>query len=101
MPRARNADPVTSHQAAAQVEASGRAKTQRDACLAAVRIYRGMTAAEIAQWLGLERHIPSRRLPELRAMGLVTSGQPRPCRVTGNRSMTWGAGGPLVQQELF
>jgi hypothetical protein len=52
----------------------------------------GLTAAEIASATGLERHVPSRRLPELRDRNLVTNGKPeifRICNVTGNLSLTW------------
>ena len=50
---------------------------------------KGRTAAEIAETARLERHVPSRRLPELRSAGLVRNGEARICRVTGNRSITW------------
>lgn len=86
---ARNTDPSTSHQAAGLAEESGMAASHRAMCLAQVTIRPGSTAAEIAVFAGLERHIPSRRLPELRAAGLVTNGLPRTCKETGNRSITW------------
>jgi len=87
--RARNADPDTSHIAAAKVDSSGDGEAQRLACLHAVSRYPGYTAAEIARAIGLERHIPSRRLPELRDGGYVVNGEKRKCRETGNLSMTW------------
>ena len=86
---ARNTDPSTSHQAADEVEASGRAASQRHLCLLEVWKKPGRTAAEIAQAANLERHVPSRRLPELRKAGLVRAGEDRVCAVTGNPSMTW------------
>lgn len=86
---ARNNDPSTSHQAAEEVEASGIAASQRHRCLLEVWKKPGRTAAEIAEAAGLERHVPSRRLPELRQTGLVTNGEERICAVTGNLSMTW------------
>lgn len=85
----RKTDPSTSHQAARDVEASGRAKTQREACLAEVVRNPGQTAAEIAAALGIERHVPSRRLPELRAAGLVSNGEARRCRIVQRLSITW------------
>ncbi|MAH46986.1 winged helix-turn-helix domain-containing protein [Candidatus Pacearchaeota archaeon] len=87
--RARRSDPGTSHVAAAEVEASGSAKAQRALCLQTVRSTPGLTAAEIAVVTGLERHAPSRRLPELRDCGLVCNGTARPCRATGRLSLTW------------
>ena len=87
--RARASDPDTSHLAADAVEASGAAKKQRATCLDVVRLVPGLTAAEIALRCGLERHVPSRRLPELRAAGRVKNGIERTCRVTGTRCLTW------------
>lgn len=87
--RARREDPATSHEAAEGVEASGKANDQRSLCLERVRRYPGETAAEIAAALHIERHIPSRRLPELRDAGLVKNGQTRVCGVMGRQSMTW------------
>jgi len=87
--RARSTDPSTSHQAARAVEASGEAQRQRDACLACVRCFPGLTAAEVSQRLGLERHAASRRLPELRTDNLVANGTPRRCTVLNRWTMTW------------
>jgi len=86
---ARNTDPPTSHEAAESVERSGRAASQRHLCLLEVWKRPGSTAAEIAARTGLERHVPSRRLPELREAGQVKNGPQRICTVTGNPSMTW------------
>lgn len=87
--RARSEDPSTSHAAAAAVEFSGRAGSQRRLCLRCVAEHPGLTAAEIADLARLERHIPSRRLPELREAGMVVNGETRRCRIVGNPSMTW------------
>ena len=89
MARARSSDPRSSYDAAQEVETSGVASDQRDLCLAAVRKQPGQTAAEIARETGLERHAPSRRLPELREFGLVENGDLRPCLATGRKSLTW------------
>lgn len=86
---ARNTDPPTSHEAAEQVEASGRAASQRHLCLLEVWKRSGQTAAEIAAAAGLKRHVPSRRLPELRQVGQVKNGPARICGITGNSSFTW------------
>lgn len=87
--RARRWDPWTSHAAARRVESTGAASSQRARVLAYVREHPGETAAEIAHGLGMERHVPSRRLPELRRMRMVTSGEARVCRVCGTNQMTW------------
>ena len=89
MALARNTDPFTSHQAAREAEESGRAGAQREICLAEVLKNPGKTAAEIAAAVGLERHAPSRRLPELREDRLVKNGPGRICNVTGRMSLTW------------
>ena len=86
---ARRDDPVTSHEAATTIEASGTAQARRELCLGLVRRSPGMTAAESANERGLDRHEPSRRLPELRHAGLVANGEARECQVVGSRSMTW------------
>jgi len=97
MARARKTDPATSHLAASEGEASGRAHAQRQLCLAEVLKNPGKTAAEIAVATGLERHAPSRRLPELREAGLVTNGRSRICCITGRLSITWF---PAQPQEV-
>lgn len=94
---ARTNDPPTSHQAADDVERSGRAASQRHLCLLEVWKKPGQTAAEIAVDTDLERHIPSRRLPELRSAGQVINGPQRNCSVTGNSSMTWLPAGEVAR----
>lgn len=89
MAHARTTDPSTSHQAAAAAERRGVAAAHRLLCLAAVTREPGLTAAEIAERVGLERHKPSRRLPELRDDGLVVNGPARLCSVQGRLSITW------------
>ena len=89
MAKSRWSDPHTSHEAAQEAESSGRARAHRETCLAEVRRNPGKTAAEIAKATGLERHVPSRRLPDLRDAGLVKNGEARVCGVTGRASLTW------------
>lgn len=86
---ARRDDPITSHQAAQEVEANGCAASHRQVCLLEVWKKPGQTAAEIAVATALERHVPSRRLPELRKARQIKTGPVRRCTVTGNPSMTW------------
>ena len=85
--RSRQQDPETSRIAAAAAAAAS--ACQREACRRMVEQVPGLTAAEIAERLGIERHVPSRRLPELRAAGLVANDGQRVCRVTGHMSLTW------------
>lgn len=101
--KARATDPATSFDAAREVERSGKALAQRDICLARVRVRPGLTAAEIAEDTAQERHVPSRRLPELRARGRVVNGPARICTVMGSMSLTWypAADGECRQLELL
>lgn len=96
MANARNSDPPTSRLAAIEAEISGRAQRQRTQCLQAVHESPGMTAAELADRIGLERHAPSRRLPELRTTGQIRNGEIRLCAMTGRMSLTWY---PVVEQS--
>lgn len=87
--RARRTDPETSHLAAQKIEKTGTAQSNRERCLESIRRRPGQTAAEVARDVALERHEPSRRLPELREVWLVKCGPKRRCDVTGNPSLTW------------
>ena len=91
--RARTSDPITSHQAAAQVEASGRAGSDRSRLLTAVRERPGLTAGELSDLCRFEgklsRHDASKRLAELRHAGLVVNGEIRVCKVHGTKQMEW------------
>ena len=89
LPQSRRSDPATSFHAADHIESTGRAGDQRAKCLAVVKAHPGRTAAEIAQLAGLDRHAASRRLPELRAAGLVVNGPARICTVQHSLGMTW------------
>ena len=87
--RARNTDPMTSHEAATRAELSGSAQNQRDKCLEVVKAHSNHTAAEIALIAGIDRYAASRRLPELRQRGLVRNGVVAVCGVTKTKAMTW------------
>ena len=88
-PIARRTDPSTSKQAAVEVTASGERARQQNLCLGAVKERPGQTSAEVGRYLKTDRFMPARRLPELRAQGLVENGQERRCSVTGKSSLTW------------
>jgi hypothetical protein len=93
------------------VERKGKAARQRDICLRGVEQWPDCTAAELAVHLGLERHVTSRRLPELRdcepplitnPRGLEDKAITRPCRIVKSKSMVWRRVGKpeLVQLRL-
>lgn len=82
----RHTDPPTSILAGRDAESSGLARRQRRRCFDAVAAAPGLTAREIETRIDVKAH---KRLPELRAAGLVTNGESRRCRVTGRLAMTW------------
>lgn len=88
---ARSTDPITSHQAAAAVEASGGASIQRRKCMDALHTMQGATSAEIAKAAGIDRYAAARRLPELRKAGKVANGPDKLCSVGNSMAMTWWA----------
>lgn len=90
-PRSRNADSITSFQAAEKLRSSGKWRSQQKAVLVALQRNPGSTSAELAKEMEGDRYIPSRRLPELERDGLVRRGTVRVCRVTKNRCLSWWA----------
>lgn len=94
-PRARREDSRSSHEAAAEVERSGRAAHQAAQVLAAVRLWPLSTSHELAEAARMDRYALARRLPELAATGAVRRIEPtehtEPCRVSGKRVCRWEA----------
>ena len=100
LPRARTADPETSHEAAAKVMASGQLRESQRITLDTVTAHPGSTAVELAAALagascrGIARDRSwwrfelSRRLPEL-VPAHVRRGKPRECRISGSCQTTW------------
>lgn len=88
-PVAASRDPFTSHKAAREVTRDGTRAVQQNICLGGVKIWPGLTSAELALKIRSDRWMPARRLPELRAAGLLKNGVARPCEITGRTSLTW------------
>jgi DNA-binding MarR family transcriptional regulator len=86
---ARNSDPWTSHAAAEQIEDTGLLRGQKRYVYEALRRRNGSTSAELGRDLGIDRHVPGRRLPDLEREGLVRQGPVRQCRVKKRASVTW------------
>ncbi len=88
---AANADPVTSHEAAAEMTKCGARAAQMAAVLAAVKAHPGRTSAELARISGIDRHAIARRLPDLERMRQVERGEARVCTASVKklRAVTW------------
>lgn len=94
-PAARSTDPETSHEAAAAITESGERAKQQDRAAAAVRKHPGLTSAELAQAIGMNRYALARRLPEVETAKEVVKGAARTCEVSRRKAVTWW---PVVQQ---
>ena len=94
-PRAKSSDPRSSHEAAAEMERSGRDKAQTEAVLAALKRHDGATTAELALWSGMDLYAVRRRMTELASGkdGRVHQEKPtddiEPCEVSGKRVCRW------------
>jgi len=86
-PRARETDPITSHEAADQVKASGALGQQQLAVLAAVRRWPGLTSLELAARMQRDRWMVARHLPELSPVHVRKGNEFR--TVNGRRHCTW------------
>ena len=86
--RARRSDPESSKAAAAEMNASGAARVQRERVIDLVFRYPGKTSRELAKLDGeLDRHAVARRLPEAEAAGEIHR------RSAGTAELTWHPGG--------
>jgi hypothetical protein len=88
-PAARRTDPFSSHEASALHTASGARQCHIAVVTEAVRKHPGLTSAELATIVRLERHEVARRLPEAQTAGTVTKGRPRRCTQSQKRVTTW------------
>jgi hypothetical protein len=92
-PAARNTDPSTSHEAAAEVTASGLRAFQQAQTVSAIRAYPGRTMQELAELTGLDRYMLGRRVSECETAGLVVRGVKRRCSITGRSAEPWWPAG--------
>lgn len=96
VPRAANADPSTSHDAAERIAKSGALGEQQQIVLAAVKRWEGRTSAELAEHIAKERgedfgewrQRAARRLPELAVLH-AKRGRQRICKVNLTLAITW------------
>ncbi len=93
----RSTDGPGSHEAAAEMVASGALNRQQQEALALVRRYPGLTAPELERATGVSHYVLSRRLFELLAPGLVRRDNAKVnpdldrCTVTGYAAWRWWA----------
>jgi len=87
----------------AELQRSGKWTGQKRRVFDALRRNPGLTSAEIANLMGGDRYIPSRRLPDLERAGLVKRGRARTCAVTKSQCITWWPNpdidGPLLYEN--
>jgi predicted transcriptional regulator len=86
---ARNSDPVSSKEAAADLVESGRQASQRMEVLVALKKHDRSTSRELATYAGLDLHMVGRRMTELARLGLVIQGEPRQCKVGNRLACEW------------
>jgi hypothetical protein len=99
-PAAATNDPATSHDAAREVTRSGARGEHCRRVLKMVQAHQGLTAVELhndqtgdfdPDAEPLDRHEISRRLADLKNVGLVRQGPSRPCRIKHRVMSTWFA----------
>jgi hypothetical protein len=85
----RQTDLYTSDLAVEGLARSGALAIQRDAVYRALALHPHSTSAELAVYMEVDRHLPARRLPDLKTLGRVDCVPKRKCRVTGRLCVTW------------
>lgn len=88
-PISRNSDPETSHDAAADLTASGARSRMASITLAGLRENPGLTSKELEKLLGFEDGAIRKRLNDLRHLKLADNGPERRCSITGKTAQTW------------
>jgi len=91
---ARNTDHVSSHEAADDIQSSGKLAQQKAVVLNALRMFqesRGpATSAELAKHYEMDRYMVAKRLPDLEKQGLVQKcAEMKKCPVGGKRATAW------------
>jgi hypothetical protein len=82
-------DPETSREAAQQLVASPAYEKQLERVLGAVKHNPCCTGRELSGCSYIDYECVHKRLPELKQRGLVTSGNPRQCGISGRKALTW------------
>jgi len=93
---ARNTDPVSSHEAADDLQKSGKHVLQKNTVLKALKDYESQygqmaTSAELAARFKLDRHMVGKRLPDLEKEWKVIRRGMKRCSVGGKKATAWGS----------
>ena len=100
-PVSRRDNPMTSFEAEASINMDGSRKTQCRYILDVVMATEGRVAGEIGEATGYGMHITSRRLADLKNVGLIRQGLPRIWEGSGRKQSTWWPVIEPVQGELL
>jgi ribosomal protein S25 len=87
--RYRNTDPVTSKEAAEQVDHELQMNRVLSGLRAATANRTVVTSAELANIMGVDRYITARRLPDLKKQGLVAQCGKAVCLINRTQAVTW------------
>ena len=89
-PAARNKDPMTSHLAEQEINATGLRMSQIQVVYFLVSHHPKRTASELTKYVsGLDRYQIQRRLSDACNLSLVKKGPKRICEVTCRLAVTW------------
>jgi CRP-like cAMP-binding protein len=86
---ARRTDPLPSHIAARMVEATGKAGSHRARLYQAIQSHPGLTCAQLADMIGIDRAAASKRIPELVRAGIVRKVGEVICPLAKTKQGTW------------
>lgn len=90
---ARNSDPVSSHEAADEIVASGKQTQQKQSVLNALKSHMEehgpATSAELARLFNMDRYMVARRLPDLEKDRAVVRRGMKRCSVSGKQATAW------------
>ena len=87
-PAARNIDPISSHLAVDEINASGQRQSHQQQVLNALTENDGSTGAELAALTGIEVHEVRKRLNDMAGI-YVQRGDIRKCTVSNRQVLTW------------
>lgn len=88
-PASHSVDPRSSFQAEKRITKSGRRETLYNQVLSALKANPGVTGAELAQIMGIDKYSVRRRLSDCKNKNTAIQGESRVCKVDGELAVTW------------